>query len=1245
MKRKRSRLAVQLVALAVLVTAGASGVQRAEAGSATVDVIVQLDGQPAGIARAQAEARGESFDAASHLASLRASQDRFLERLAAAGIAVEVLSTVFQAAGDDATSLELRYFWTLNGLSLRVPDGTIDTIASVPGVRHVEAVREVRAFLDTSVPYTRATSVWEDYGYRGEGIAVGDIDTGIAWDHPMFSTDPATPPGPLHPKVKKYYTFTEGLYDGHGHGTHVGGIIAGDSSLGHAVVNPLTGYGEALLDGMAPKADLYGYKVLSDAGTGLNASIVLAVDQSVADEADVINLSLGSNVDNPNSADSRAVANAMAAGVFVAVAAGNAGPTYSSIGTPATRQEPLTVGSSTDPGNNGYHVVDRADGERFQLNLMSNSPAPPTDPPIEELYVHVGLGCSLTDYATRAPVAGRIALIERGVCTFSVKKDLAELHGAAAAIIYNNVSGNFSGTMSRSRIVVGALSDVDGQHLVTHTDATGLSSHTLLFDPEFDSRVGQISGFSSRGPTDDYRIKPDIVAPGDSVTSAVPQVGHALGLSDPSGYADAGGTSMAAPHMAGAAALVRQAHPDWTTREVKAAFMNTARSLTDPADGKPYSIMDQGAGVVDVRAAIDAPALVLEPSHSFQVVTTGGGIVTRSHAFVILDKSGSGGTWSLSWQDGDGKNRNGQGRTLPAPGWSQSFSTTSVALSADGSAEFTFSITLDGSVLLDGDYEGRIVATNGDVTLTVPVFARHERGEIGGMEAPTLEDPGETSASGSYELSWSDVSGEAGYRVQEATSRETVFSDDAEAGMEGRWTTGAAPNGWVHDCLTGANSGECAYWSGQADQRTATLTLASPVSVPAGSEATLSFASYEDTEPTFDFGYVEASDDGGVSWVTLLRIDGWSGGWIERHVDLTGLSGDVLVRFRYVTDQLVSAPLYLGWWVDDVAITVSDWATIGDTGADETAFDVSGQEDGTYFHRVAGLYDRGGSQPIVGPWSNVVDITVERAPLPDLVVTDITANNNQRARQGEKVTVTATISNTGDAPAGASVTEFLLDGTTVLGLVETPAIPAGGSATVSVNWDTRAAKGEHEIRVTADRAGTVEESDETNNSATRTVTVQGNRVQNGSFEQSGGSEPEGWSGSSTDAGTASSSDGEVVLTGTGGSALLSGSPTWTSAPVDVTAGETLDLVVAVRTSDLSSAATVGLVYLDAAGLVLDTVALLTGPLTSDGFMTLEEAVTIPAGVGQVRVVLTAFAPTDTATRGTATFDLAGLYSD
>ncbi|MGH2681933.1 MAG: CARDB domain-containing protein [Actinomycetota bacterium] len=279
-------------------------------------------------------------------------------------------------------------------------------------------------------------------------------------------------------------------------------------------------------------------------------------------------------------------------------------------------------------------------------------------------------------------------------------------------------------------------------------------------------------------------------------------------------------------------------------------------------------------------------------------------------------------------------------------------------------------------------------------------------------------------------------------------------------------------------------------------------------------------------------------------------------------------------------------------------------------------------------------------------------VNYQRPPrLPDLTVSDLTAS--AKPREGRTVTLTATIDNPGTAAAGASTTEFLLDGETVLGNVATPSIAVGGSVQVSLDWNTVGVRGEHTIRATADRLTDVAELNEENNAGELTVTIQGNKVTNGSFEQASadGSGPAAWSASDTGAGDASwSSEGGTdgssgaAITGTGGSVALAGAPTWTSAPIDVTPGDTLDLVVSVDTNGVSSAPAIGLAYLGAAGQLLDTVKVLTAPLSTDGFTTLEKSVTIPTGVAEVRVVLIGFSATDTNTSGRVIFDDVGLYS-
>ena len=278
------------------------------------------------------------------------------------------------------------------------------------------------------------------------------------------------------------------------------------------------------------------------------------------------------------------------------------------------------------------------------------------------------------------------------------------------------------------------------------------------------------------------------------------------------------------------------------------------------------------------------------------------------------------------------------------------------------------------------------------------------------------------------------------------------------------------------------------------------------------------------------------------------------------------------------------------------------------------------------------------------------------AQRPDLRVTGLTLTGEDgpgnQFKQRENVTITATVANTGATAAGPSKTEFLLDGTTVVGLADTGSIAPGGSRQVSVEWNTRhVANGAHQLTVTADRNGEVVETAENNNTRTGTVTIRGNKVRNASFEEDADADgaPDEWSSQSTGAGSAQPTQGgshgatSAQTTGNGSSAALHGSPTWTSAPIPVTPGTVLDFEASVDASGLSSPAAAGLTYLNALGGVVGRVTLATAPLSTAGFDTLEQVVTIPAGVAQVRVVLTGFAATDLATAGTTSFDDVGLF--
>jgi hypothetical protein len=506
-----------------------------------------------------------------------------------------------------------------------------------------------------------------------------------------------------------------------------------------------------------------------------------------------------------------------------------------------------------------------------------------------------------------------------------------------------------------------------------------------------------------------------------------------------------------------------------------------------------------------------------------------------------------------------------------------------------------------------------------------------------------------------------DANGGAGYdffrHPPDPGTRTAHVSYQFETGAEG-WTvtetgTGNPPRArWErqaagHNSVTGWET-ELLGAPTRAYTNDNETSLVSPPVTFGGPQAAVEFWADLDTEPTFDFVYIDYSSDGGVTWTTAGQRDGFTGGYAFEDIRFANPGGPVLVRIRFKSDELLSSPLYAGAAIDDV--TFASWSNPIASGSEQLPL------TGPVPPPSAGQAGLSPPPTRTGP-ANAADIAAGTGNCdvpgvgPDLRVTSASADNPQ-PKEGHTVVFTATVTNSGTSAAGPSKTEFLLDGTTVIGLVDTPAIPAGGSATVTKSMDTHQVRGQHQIRITADRNAEVAETNELNNTALLTIDVKGNKVQNSSFETSNqsGTGPDAWTGSSTGAGSAAWSSGgsygthSVTITGNGGSVVVSGSPAWTSAPIGVTVGETLDLETAVRAVGSSTPATGGLVYLGPLGNVVDTVTLLTAPLSTNGFQTLTRSVTIPAGVANVRVVLKGFAPTDTATQGTVTFDEVGLYA-
>jgi subtilisin family serine protease len=707
--------------------------------------------------------------------SLTARQNQFLEQLKAQGVSFTVVGTDLKDfAGSVAARADHRFNLVMNGIALRVPGKAVGVISSMPQVKRVVPDTVLTLNLNHSVKYINAPAVYgqhaeltpfDDFreGFEGQGVNIAVLDTGIEWQHPMFGGDP-TPPrlGFLPPaaavnsnkKVIYYMSFTGGVIDDFGHGSAASSNAAGYLALAPGADGLPGTADDVRVHGVAPQARLMGYKVCTGTGNCVSSSTILAIEDAVSPVsvtlqpkpiAHVINMSLG-GAGGPDDATATAASNAALTGTTVVASAGNEGPGEGTVGSPAAGRHVISVAATTHPGaaNSNWSVdflqasavpqgqtgaVTPAKGlpaasgfNRLKLYPMAGTPDPSADS-VAQRYVLVNN--PLVAYP--AAVGGRIALIKDPGLTSATFFDMAASAAAAGAVGCILISETTNPTAVKGTIPCAAVSPTDGEALVdaissNDNDALdpangAVSELPIRLNPYLnDEFYGSTTSFSSRGPVQGLgQIKPDVTAPGINILSATVRVGLATTgggtMFDPTGYTLATGTSFSGPHVAGVAALLKQAHPDWSPDMIRTAMINTATNMRSAsgaalADGNQSdSIIDQGGGLVDVKAAvftkalmgvagdgIDAPGIL--GSHSFgeEPFLNNRVVNTREVTVTIRDLSGQGGTYNLSTANN---------RFFDTPGISAAVSPSSVSVPAGGSATFSARVTVDGNQVRD----------------------------------------------------------------------------------------------------------------------------------------------------------------------------------------------------------------------------------------------------------------------------------------------------------------------------------------------------------------------------------------------------------------------------------------------------------------------------------------------------------------------------------------------------------------
>lgn len=552
----------------------------------------------------------------------------------------------FTAWLDSNTSASVTdsYDLALNAVAVDLNGAGLEDLREAPGVKDVEFASTYRLLddADPGLNLIRAIEAWQTAEVggptdAGKGVKVGIIDSGIDVNHPCFDdaefpeTEQAGDPNFTNNKVivaKVFNTADPTLTpeDVDGHGSHVAGTAACNLDTPANVHDVKIPY---QVSGVAPSAQVGNYNVFpGDTLTVTDPDLLDAMEEAYADDMDVINMSLGGPpvLRGPDLL-AEAVNNLDEANLVSAIAAGNSGPGHETIQSPGVAERGLTAGASTvghfvgAPITVGETVYPSSTGEFEVVDSDLTAPLGVVAGDTNGL----GLACQpLAD-----DLSGAIAVVSRGECTFSTKVRNAEDAGAVATVIVNMVAGDPTVMAADPAIdppptipayMVGLKSAAD---LVAADGAEATIGADLGYFRSDNDNI--MAGFSSQGPTPDLesRVKPDVVAPGVNELSAAP-LGHCdEGAADC--WAFNQGTSMASPHLAGMAAVVRGAHPEWTAEQVRSAVVNTATDgvLTEFTDGSTVvtDVDITGAGLGNLLGAVEATLAVGPVSTSFGMLT------------------------------------------------------------------------------------------------------------------------------------------------------------------------------------------------------------------------------------------------------------------------------------------------------------------------------------------------------------------------------------------------------------------------------------------------------------------------------------------------------------------------------------------------------------------------------------------------------------------------------------------------
>lgn len=637
------------------------------------------------------------------IATVRAEKDVFRANAARAGLAYT----------------ELYAFDTLwNGLSISLDPSQISTLRRIDGVKNIWPVATMSvpavgpdegADLATAVAQTGA-NLANAAGWTGAGVRVAIMDTGIDYHHPdlggCFGAGC---------RVATGFDFVGSAFTGantpvpdpdpddcNGHGTHVAGIVGANGGV----------------KGVARDVTFGAYRVFGCGGFTRADIMIVAMEKALGDDMDVLNMSIGSALQSwPNYPTAAASDRAVNKGMVVVASIGNSGPSgVYSASAPGVGKKVIGVASYDNSHIRLPFFTVTPDAKQIGYQRVSLSAPTPTSGSFP--MARTGTPASTEDACSAllpGSLAGKVALVRRGTCSFRQKAVNVQNAGAAAIVIYNSAPGLAGFTFGTPLNFIGVgISGNDGVLLNNRIVAGATTMTWTASVSTFPNPAGSlISGFSSYGLAADLSLKPDIGAPGGLIRSTVPV--------EQGSYATISGTSMSSPHVAGAAALLLQARPNTPAQAVRSILQNSADPKVwslSPGLGFLDHVHRQGAGMLDIDDAINATTTI-EPG-KLSLGESQSGPVTST--LTISNESSSPVTYDLSHTPALATAGNTNAPSFFNAPAGVAFSASSLTVPANGSATVDVTIAPNPGLPDRGQYGGYIVFTpqGGGQTYRVP---------------------------------------------------------------------------------------------------------------------------------------------------------------------------------------------------------------------------------------------------------------------------------------------------------------------------------------------------------------------------------------------------------------------------------------------------------------------------------------------------------------------------------------------